>query len=78
MSIEPNQAVWRVVTKDRDISGIINSVEPLNMNEWMQRIERAVAEGLDVGSYDLEVRLGPLLENKWTVHVTRKAQIVPF
>lgn len=78
MSIEPNQAVWRVVTKDRDISGIINSVEPLDMNEWMQRIERAVAEGIDVGSYDLEVRIGPLLEKKWTVHVTRKAQIVPF
>lgn len=78
MSIEPNQAVWRVVTKDRDISGIINSVEPLDMNEWMQRIERAVAEGMDVGSYDLEVQIGPLLEKKWTVHVRRVAQIVPF
>jgi hypothetical protein len=78
MSIEPNQAVWRVVTKDRDISGIINSVEPLDMNEWQNRIERAVAEGVDVGSYDLEVQIGSLLEKKWTVHVKRVAQIVPF
>ena len=78
MSIEPNQAVWRVVTADRDISGIINSVEPLDMNEWQNRIERAVAEGVDVGSYDLEVQMGPFLEKKWTVHVKRTAQIVPF
>lgn len=78
MNAETHQAIWRVVTKDRDISGIINSVEPLDLNEWMQRIERAVAEGLDIGSYDLEVQIGPLLEKKWTVHVTRKAQIVPF
>ena len=78
MKKETHQAIWRVVTKDRDISGIINSVEPLDMNEWMQRIERAVAEGVDVGSYDLEVRIGPLLEKKWTAHVQRVAQIVPF
>lgn len=77
-SIEPNQAIWRIVTADRDISGIINKLEPLDLNGWMECIERAVADAVDVGSYDLEVQIGPLLEKKWTVHVTRKAQIVPF
>jgi hypothetical protein len=48
------------------------------MSEWQNRIERAVADGVDVGSYDLEVQIGPLLEKKWTVHVKRTAQIVPF
>jgi hypothetical protein len=78
MNTELHQAVWLVRTKDRDISGVINSVEPLDMREWQERIERAVAEGVDVGSYDLEVQIGPLLEKKWTVHVRRVAQIVPF
>lgn len=76
---ESNQAIWRILTPERDISGVINSAEPMSMTRWIERIEDAVATSkLDDGSYNLEVQIGPLLEQKWTVHVRREAVIVPF
>ena len=79
MSIELNQAIWEVATRTGIITGIINNPEPLGMSEWIDRIERSVADALtEVGTYDLNVRIGPLLEKSWTVHVRRVAQVSPF
>lgn len=80
MQDDTYQAIWEIERNDgNETSGIINSSEPLSLAEWTQRIERAVAS-LDIadGQYPLKVRIGGLMDNKWTVVVKREAVIVPF
>ena len=80
MQNETYQALWELERNDQHSScGIINSTEPLSLAEWTSRIERAVAS-LDIadGQYPLRVRLGGLMDNKWTVVVRREASVVPF
>jgi len=80
MQDDTYQAVWEIERNDGvETSGVINSTEPLGMREWTERIERAVAS-LDIadGQYPLRIRLGGLMDNKWTVVVRREASIVPY
>jgi len=80
MQDDTYQAIWEIERNDeRESSGIINSALPLGMREWTERVERAVASlGLPAGSYPLKVRIGPLMENHWTVLVKCEAVIIPF
>jgi hypothetical protein len=80
MQDDTYQALWEIERTDSiETSGIINSLELLSLAEWTRRIERAVAS-LDIadGQYPLKVRLGGLMDNKWTVVVRREASIVPY
>jgi len=74
------QAIWEIERNDEHKThGIVNSPEPLSLAEWTSRIERDVASiDLPDGQYPLKVRLGGLMENRWTVVVKREAVIVPF
>jgi hypothetical protein len=73
------QAIWNIqLPNGNTVTGIINSKEPLEMDEWMGRIEDAVADAVDVGSYHMAVQIGGIINKLWTVRVKRKAFIYPF
>ncbi len=78
MEQETHQAIWTAETADRQITGIINSIEPLDMSEWMERLEMAMENELDIGSYDVQVQFGPILQKKWHVIVRKHAALTPF
>jgi hypothetical protein len=73
------QAIWDIkLPNGNTVTGIINSMEPLEMDEWMERIEDAVTDAVDVGSYHMTVQIGGIINKLWTVRVKRKASICPF
>ena len=81
MSIESDtyQAIWEIkFPNGNTVTGIINSLEPLEINEWMERIESAVADAVDVGRHNITVQIGGIINKLWTVQVKRKASICPF
>jgi hypothetical protein len=73
------QAIWEIkLLNGNTVTGIINSLEPLEMDEWMERIESAVADAVDVGRHNITVQIGGIINKLWTVQVKRKASIYPF
>ena len=56
----------------------MNSLEPLTLQQWQERIAESVADAVDAGSYDLDVQFAELLKLKWHVVVRRVADVTPF
>ena len=73
------QAIWDIkLPNGNTVTGIINSMEPLEMDDWMKRIEDAAADAVDVRRHNITVQIGGIINKLWTVQVKRKASICPF
>ena len=71
--------MWSLIDSDnKAVASVMNSLEPLSMQQWQERIEQSVAEAVDAGSYDLDVQFAELLKLKWHVTVKRVAEVTPF
>ena len=77
--MQSNQATWSLVDKHGNTkAGVMNSLEPLTLQQWQERIAESVADAVDAGSYDLDVQFAELLKLKWHVVVRRVADVTPF
>jgi hypothetical protein len=72
------QVIWEIQTVDGPVTSILNSVTPLSLAEWNERIEQSIARALPEGSYPVKVDFGTIQEHKWTAAVTKQCQIIPF
>lgn len=71
--------MWSLIDSDnKTVASVMNSLEPLSMQQWQERIAQSVAEAVDAGSYDLDVQFAELLKLKWHVTVKRVAEVTPF
>ena len=71
--------MWSLIDSDnKTVASVMNSLEPLSMQQWQERIAQSVAEAVDAGSYDLDVQFAELLKLKWHVVVERVATVIPF
>ena len=77
--MQSNQATWSLVDHNGNTkASCLNSLEPLTLQQWQDRIALSVADAVDVGSYDLDVQFAELLKLKWHVVVKRVADVTPF
>ena len=71
--------MWSLIDSDnKTVASVMNSLEPLSMQQWQERIAQSVAEAVDAGSYDLDVQFAELMKLKWHGTVKRVAEVTPF